>query len=151
MESSEQKLQQVEQALARLASDLLPALPQGGWIRTVREALGMNARQLAARVGVRVSTLLGAEKNEVAGTITMNQLKRIAAAMDCELRYVLIPREPLRSQVERRAEQLANEGVASVAHSMAAQAQDAGEDFWEAQIAELKAELLRGRRSRLWD
>ena len=151
MESSEQKLQQVGQALARLASDLLPALPQGGWIRTVREALGMNARQLAARVGVRVSTLLGAEKNEVAGTITMNQLKRIAAAMDCELRYVLIPREPLRSQVERRAEQLANEGVASVAHSMAAQAQDAGEDFWEAQIAELKAELLRGRRSRLWD
>ena len=151
MKSSEQKLQQVEQALARLASDLLPALPQGGWIRTVREALGMNARQLAARVGVRVSTLLGAEKNEVAGTITMNQLKRIAAVMDCELRYVLIPREPLRSQVERRAEQLANEGVASVAHSMAAQAQDAGEDFWEAQIAELKAELLRGRRSRLWD
>ena len=151
METSEQKLQQVEQALARLASDLLPALPQGGWIRTVREALGMNARQLAARVGVRVSTLLGAERNEVAGTITMNQLKRIAAAMDCELRYVLIPREPLRSQVERRAEQLANEGVASVAHSMAAQAQDAGEDFWEAQIAELKAELLRGRRSRLWD
>ena len=151
MDTNDQKLEQIEQALARVEPDALPPAPPSGWIRAIREALGMNARQLASRVGVRVSTLLGAEKNEVAGTISMNQLRRVAAAMDCEVRYVLFPREPLRSQIERRAEDLANAGVASVAHAMAVQAQDAGDDFWESQIAELKAELLRGRRSRLWD
>ena len=151
MKSAEELLQQLEHTLAQVAPDALPPIPRSGWLRTMREALGMNSRQLASRVGIRVSTLLGAEKNEVAGTISMNQLKRVAAAMDCELLYFLIPREPLRSQIERRAEELANAGVASVAHSMAAQAQDAGDEFWEAQIAELKVELLRGRRSRLWD
>ena len=151
MEINDQKLEQIEQALARFEPDVVPTVPANGWIRTIREALGMNARQLASRVGIRLSTLLGAEKNEVAGTISMNQLRRVAAAMDCEVRYVLVPREPLRSQVERRAGELANAGVASVAHAMAAQAAEAGDEFWESQIAELKAELLRGRRSRLWD
>ena len=151
MEPIDQKLERIEQALAQVEPDALPSVPASGWIRAIREALGMNARQLASRVGVRVSTLLGAEKNEAAGTISMNQLRRVAAAMDCEVRYVLVPREPLRSQVERRAEDLANAGVASVAHAMAAEAADAGDEFWDAQIAELKAELLRGRRSRLWD
>ena len=151
MELNDQKLRQLEDALAPVQPEALPPLPPEGWIRAVREALGMNARQLAARVGIRVSTLLGAEKNEVAGTISVNQLRRVAAAMDCELRYLLVPREPLRSQVERRAGELANAGGASVAHAMAAAAAEGGDEFWELQIAELKAELLRGRRSRLWE
>jgi len=111
----------------------------------------MNARQLAQRVGVRVSTLLGAEKNEVSGAISMTQLRRVAAALDCELHYVLVPRESLVTRVDRRAEELATAGIASVAHSMSDDAQNRGEDFWEAAVADLKAQLLRGRRSSLWD
>lgn len=144
-------LHQVGQALASIERDALPPAPPSGWIRAIREALGMTARQLAARVGVSLSTLLGAEKNEVAGTISLNQLRRVAAALDCELRYVLVPREPLRARLDRRAEEIARARVTGVAHSMALEAQDAGAQSRTLQIAELKEELLRGRRSRLWD
>ena len=75
----------------------------------------------------------------------------MAAALDCELRYVLIPREPMQARIERRAEEIARAQVAGVAHSMTLEAQDAGAQFRTKQIAELQAELLRGRRSRLWD
>jgi predicted DNA-binding mobile mystery protein A len=151
METDDLILRQIDHALASIKRDSLPPAPPSGWIRAIREALGMTARQLAARVGVRLSTLLGAEKNEVAGTISLNQLRRVAAALDCELRYVLIPRAPLQARVERRAGEIALARVAGVAHSMALEAQDAGVQFRAEQIAKLKAELLRGRRSRLWD
>jgi predicted DNA-binding mobile mystery protein A len=151
MEANDLILHQVDHALASITRDSLPPAPPSGWIRAIREALGMTARQLAARVGVGLSTLLGAERNEVAGTISLNQLRRVAAALDCELRYVLVPRDRLQQRVERRAEEIARARVTGVAHSMALEAQDAGVPFRAEQIAELKAALLRGRRSRLWD
>jgi len=147
----ESALPRIDRVLRGIDPDALPPVPSGGWIRAVRQALGMNARQLAQRVGVRVSTLLGAEKNEVSGAISMTQLRRVAAALDCELHYVLVPRESLVTRVDRRAEELATAGIASVAHSMSDDAQNRGEDFWEAAVADLKAQLLRGRRSSLWD
>jgi len=151
MNTDDLLLHQVDHALASVRPESLPTVPPSGWIRAIRTALGMTARQLAARVGVRLSTLLGAEKNEIAGTISLNQLRRVAAALDCELRYVLIPREPMQARIERRAEEIARAQVAGVAHSMTLEAQDAGAQFRTKQIAELQAELLRGRRSRLWD
>ena len=151
MEANDLILHQVDHALASIERDSLPPAPPSGWIRAIREALGMTARQLAARVGVGLSTLLGAERNEVAGTISLNQLRRVAAALDCELRYVLVPRDRLQQRVERRAEEIARARVTGVAHSMALEAQDAGVQFRTLQIAELKEALLRGRRSRLWD
>ena len=151
MNTDDLLLRQVGNALATIRPESLPTVPPSGWIRAIRTALGMTARQLAARVGVSLSTLLGAEKNEIAGTISLNQLRRVAAALDCELRYVLIPREPMQARIERRAEEIARAQVAGVAHSMALEAQDTGAQFRAKQIAELQAELLRGRRSRLWD
>ena len=70
----------------------------------------MSARQLAERVGVQVSTLLGAEHNEASGSISLRQLRRVADALDCDVRYVLVPRSPLCERVERRAEAFARRG-----------------------------------------
>jgi predicted DNA-binding mobile mystery protein A len=152
MRTNDLLLRQVDEALATVRSSAsLPLVPPSGWIRTIREALGMTTRQLAKRVGIGLSTLIATEKNEAAGTISLNQLRRVAAALDCELRYVLVPRESLRARIERRAEEAARARVAGVAHSMTLEAQDAGKEFADAQVETLKAELLRDRRSRLWD
>ena len=81
----------------------------------------------------------------------MNQLRQLADSLGCDLLYVLLPRTPLAEQVDARAESKARERVASLAHSMALEAQRPEGDFLERQVAEMKGELLRGRRSRLWD
>lgn len=125
--------------------------PQGGWLRAIREALGMTTRQAAKRARVSQSTWVAAEHREAAGTISLGQLRRFGAALDCGLFYALIPAIPLRQRVDAQAEALARAEVASVAHSMALEEQRTDDAFIAAQIEERKREILRGRRSRLWD
>jgi predicted DNA-binding mobile mystery protein A len=69
--------------------------PPEGWVRHLRDALGMNTRQLAARLGTSRQAVLGLEARERRGAITLDTLARAAEALECELRYVLIPRGSL--------------------------------------------------------
>jgi len=55
------------------------------------------------------------------------------------------------ARVEAQAERKARERIGSIAHTMALEAQRAGSAFEQRQIDAMKSELLRGRRSRLWD
>lgn len=111
----------------------------------------MTTRQLAARVGVAQPTLVKAENAEVDGGISLAQLRRIAAALDCELRYVLVPRTPLKMRVAAQAEAVARKRVAAVAHTMALESQGTDAKFERAQVKEVARELATGRRARLWD
>jgi predicted DNA-binding mobile mystery protein A len=145
------KLRQLDATLGRLAASTMPAPPRSGWLKAIREALGITTRQLAGRVGLSHSTIVESEQGEAAETISLAQLRRLADALGCDLRYVLIPRTPLYEQVDAQAERKARERVAAVAHTMALEAQHTGSEFEQQQIAAVKDELLRGRRSRLWD
>lgn len=74
----------------------LPAkirIPACGWVRTIRQALGMSLKQLAKKIEVDESTLSRLEKNESEGKVTLNSLKKMADGMDCDVVYTLIPRE----------------------------------------------------------
>jgi len=125
--------------------------PGRGWLRAIREALGLTTRQAARRVGITQAALLQAEANEAADAISLRQLRRIAEALDCELVYAIVPRRSLIETVEERAGQLARERVSRVAHTMALEDQGAASDVTEAQVAAIKRELLEGRWSRLWE
>jgi transcriptional regulator with XRE-family HTH domain len=54
-------------------------------------------------MGVSRATVARLEQNERKRTITLSSLDRAAAALDCELIYVLVPRMPLVRMVERQA------------------------------------------------
>ena len=49
---SELKLKQTEELLRPFRRVAHAQVPRGGWVRAVREALGMSAAQLAARLNV---------------------------------------------------------------------------------------------------
>ena len=129
----------------------LPYLrPSAGWLRAIREALGMTVRQFAKAARVAVSTAQAAERAEAKGDITLSTLARYAEALECELRYVLVPRKPLQQMLEQRAEAIARTEVAAVHHSMALEEQATSQEQMERQVAELRRKLLEGPRSRLW-
>ena len=92
-----------------------------------------------------------AERREAADVITLMQLRRFAAALECELVYVLVPKRPLREIVERRAEMLARNEVATVSHSMALEAQGTDAALMPERVEQVKRDLLAQRWSRLWD
>ena len=141
---------------AQLDRQLAPAviftIPRNGWIRELREALGMSARQLAQRVGVGQPTIARLEKSEAAGTIEIKTLRRIAEGMNCRLVYAFIPvdgslEETLKAQATQTAEIL----LARVEHSMALEAQGATPQDRKAQVQELADELVRTMNRQIWE
>ena len=73
--------------------------PRGGWVRAVRDALGMNTRQLAQRLGVTHNAVVDLERSEVAGVAKLEALRRADEALDCDLVYALVPRTTLEDTV----------------------------------------------------
>ncbi len=63
----------------------------GGLLRAVREALGVRLNEVSEKTGVRRSTVSDIERREVAQTITMRSLARMADAMGCKVVYGVVP------------------------------------------------------------
>jgi predicted DNA-binding mobile mystery protein A len=101
-------------------------------------------------LGVVTSTVTRLETSEADDTISLATLRRAAEALDCELRYVLVPRQSLADTLATRANQLARERMAGVAHSMALEAQATSSETVADQTRALADSLLQGPRRELW-
>jgi predicted DNA-binding mobile mystery protein A len=136
--------------MGRRPDRCMPPRPSGGWVAAIRTALGMTMRQLAARMGIRQPSLLALEKAEVAGTVSLNTLRRAAEALDCELVYMLVPRRPLEETVRNRARSLAAAHVAATSHSMQLERQGIGPRQLAAEVERLTDTFMQ-QGSRLWE
>lgn len=137
---------QARRALDRrfnLLRDLVPhtAVPRGGWVQAVREALGMSAADLAQRMHVAETAVFSLERNERAGRARLDTLRRAAEAMDCELVYAIVPRRPLEQIVDDRARAVAADLLGHVPHSMLLEDQQVPAAATLEQFAEYAARL----------
>jgi predicted DNA-binding mobile mystery protein A len=94
------------------------APPVRGWIKALREALGMSTAQLAKRLGIKQPSLVALEQSEAKGTIQLATLRRVAEALDCTLVYALVPNSPLETTIRDRARAFARRRRGPVEHSM---------------------------------
>jgi predicted DNA-binding mobile mystery protein A len=125
--------------------------PPRGWIKAIREALGMTTAQLAKRLNVSQPRVLGIEKAEASGSIKLESLERAARALDCRLVYALVPRKPLESLVEDRARELAKKRLRATSHSMALENQRVDEADELEHLERLVQKLLNQPGSALWE
>lgn len=102
------------------------ARPPRGWVRAVREALGMSAAAVSARLGTTAGAVTRLEQSEAADRIRLDTLRRAADALECDLVYLLVPRRPLRTVVRDRARELARWQVAAVEQTMRLEDQATG-------------------------
>jgi predicted DNA-binding mobile mystery protein A len=102
------------------------AVPKGGWIRAIREALGMTAADLGARMGLAETSVLSQESSERQHRIRLSSLEKAANALDCDVVYALVPRGPLERVVQERARQVAASRLDAVGHSMLLEDQQVG-------------------------
>jgi predicted DNA-binding mobile mystery protein A len=143
--------QQISSRLEDLRNTKLLAMaPSKGWIKSIRTALEMPLYEMARRLGVNSTTVLAAERNEVANTITLTQLKRMADVLDCDLVYALIPRKSLSEIVDEEAMKVATQEMSTVAHSMALEDQKPSNEFIVKKIKERKEELIAGSWKKIW-
>jgi predicted DNA-binding mobile mystery protein A len=109
---------QLDQRLQSFAALKGTPPPMRGWVRAIRDALGMTGEQLARRLGVKKQRIAALEKGEMASTVTINSMKKAAEAMDCVFTYALVPRDSLQANVERQARKYAEKIHANIQHSM---------------------------------
>jgi len=124
--------------------------PSAGWVRAIRQALGMTTAQLARRLGVSQPRIPVLEKAEVNKSITVESLERAATAPDCELVYVFVPRTTFQDQVKRRAMGVAQGRLKSIQHTMALEDQSVSARENENQLARLARTLAEKSGSELW-
>jgi predicted DNA-binding mobile mystery protein A len=127
------------------------ARPPKGWLRAIRDALGMTTRQMAMRAGVSQPSVTAWEQAEVNDAMTLRKLREAAEALDCELVYALVPRASLEQMVQDRASFLADQHLARTRHSMRLEAQDLEQDAFKHEKARVTDDLLRSKPSRLWE
>ena len=142
---------QLDKRLNSLRNSEMVARPSRGWVRAIREALGMTTAQLGKRIGVSQPRAVAVEKAEAEGSITLDSLERAARALDCRLVYALVPRDPLEEMVHARAQRLALKRLESTRHSMSLEAQEVEETDEQEQLKRMIAHILDKSGSQLWE
>jgi predicted DNA-binding mobile mystery protein A len=124
------------------------ATPARGWIKAIREALGMSTAQLAQRLRIKQPSLVQLEQSEAKGAIQLRTLRRVAEALDCTVVYALVPNKPLETMVRDRARAFARKRREYVEHSMLLENQKVASKNLKAQLDE----IIREKNPRVfWD
>lgn len=144
------QLHQIDAQLAVWKSVRVPVRPQVGWVRAIREALGMSAAAFARRLGMSHAGVRKLELSEADDAITLASLRKLAEALDCEFHYELVPRTSLAQQLRDQAAHVAGERLSQVSHSMALENQAVQESFHQRQLEQEIKTLLEGSRRDLW-
>lgn len=125
--------------------------PPKGWLRAIRDALGMTSAQLAHRLGIAQPSVVELEQSEARDTITLKTLERTAEALGCRLVYALVPLQPLSEIVQSRASEVADRKLASVAQTMRLEDQTVHDTLNQRELKRQLVEELLRRPARLWD
>ncbi|MBC7463694.1 MAG: mobile mystery protein A [Actinobacteria bacterium] len=94
------------------------AVPPQGWIKSIREALGMSAADLGNRMGIARQSVLTLEESESQGRAGMDSLNRAAEALDCTFIYGFIPNSSLESILRNQVVKIVDQSMGTVSHSM---------------------------------
>jgi len=141
----------LERRLAPLrgANDLVR--PPRGWIKAIRESLGMTTAQLAQRIGVSQPRIPQMEKREADDSLTLRSLRQAAEGLNCTLVYALVPNAPLDDLLRDRAIGIADGRLARTHHTMALENQALASSDLKAERERLIHDLVFGDPRRLWD
>ncbi len=143
--------EQLDASLLRFNPLLEITVPSKGWIRAIRDALGMTARQLSERLGVTQQSVARIEKEEMAGSVTIKTMRRIADSLDCIFVYGFVPRTSLEDTIGHQAKEVASRHLLKASQTMSLENQALSREENEKAISDMVNELIRTVPSNLWN
>lgn len=144
---AQQYRDKVNQAITRFGG---LSMPPEGWLRTVRNALGMSGTQLADRLGVTKARISKAEQDELTGSVTLKSMKNMAEAMNCRFVYAIVPEIKIEGLIKKRAVEKAKGQVAHASTHMALEAQSLSDEKLAFEVDRIAAEIVEKMPSDLW-
>lgn len=144
-------LKALNQKVASLPSLDQLSRPHKGWLKAVREALGMTSKQFAKRLGVSAPRITALEKAELDDSVTLGSLRRGAEALDCALVYAFVPKDSFDEIIHARARKVASNLINKVDNTMSLEAQSLSKHKNNNEISKLAEDLYRNNNKIIWD
>lgn len=127
-------------------------MPLGGWIYSIRQALGMSLRQLGKKMNITAQSVKEIENREKSGSVSLNVLREFGSSLDMKLVYVFIPKTgSLEQMIENKARELAREIVLRTSASMTLEDQQNSETRLRKALNEKANEIKQEMPRYLWD
>lgn len=109
---------QLNNTLEKFKPILGISVPPKGWIRAIRNALGMSARQLANRMGVSQQRTAMIEKDEISGSLTLKTMMKVAESLNCAFVYGFVPNTSLDQTIRDQARKMAEKRLSRASQTM---------------------------------
>lgn len=100
-------LEQIDRRLKKIQAVSSSMKIRPGWLAFMRTALCMPLHILASRAKLTPPTVKKMEDREASGRITLASVNKLAAAMDCEFVYAIIPKTDVKHFLEIKSKEKA--------------------------------------------
>ena len=128
------------------------APPPTGWIKAIRNAIGMSMLQLGKRLSITKQSVQDIERREKDGSNSKKALREAARALDMQLIYGFVPNDgSLEALIDRKAKELATQIVQRTSNSMKLEDQENSKQRIEKAIEERATIIKNEMPKTLWD
>ncbi len=128
-----------------------PQIPSGGWIKTLREALGMTTIQLAQRIKVDPSRISRMEQAEIDQNLKLSTMEKLAEGLGMKFVYGFVPKDNLENAVRSQARKLALKRMERLDHTMRLELQNLSKEEKEKAIDDMVDRILIDGDRELWE
>lgn len=125
--------------------------PPSGWIRIIREALGMSTKQLAKRANLDQSRISRIEIAEQSGELKLSTLNKVAEALNMQLVYAFVPKSDLENMVRDQARKRAIQKLKKLNHTMRLEQQELSDIEKEKALNNMIEKILMEEQKKIWD
>lgn len=143
--------EQLQTALDNFKSLADEPIPSKGWIRAIRDALGMSGRQLSQCIHVTKQRVSEIEKQELEGSATLKTMRKVAEGLDCVFVYGFVPRTTLENTIRKQAQKVAEKRHARVSQTMKLEDQGLSHEENRNVLNNMIEDLVQDQPSNLWD
>lgn len=143
--------EQLDKKLSKLRPILNMPVPKSGWVKTIREALGMSTYELAKRTDLDQSRISRIESSEAKQEIKLSTLKKMADGLGVKFVYGFVPEDDLEEIVRQQAMKIAKKRLSRVDHSMKLELQGVSEEEQEKALKDLIDQILIEEPKNFWD
>ena len=118
-----------------------------GWIKYTRSILGLTLKELGKLTGLSTPSVADAERRETLGKITLENLSKLANAMECELVYAFVPKDDIPNLLKKKAMEKARKSILKADIHMTLEDQKVQEEI-ESRVERLAEKLI--EKGKVW-
>lgn len=143
--------EQLDQKLNSIKEAVSSSMPSQGWIKSIREALGISTAQLGKKVGIDQSRISRIENAEMTGEVKLSTLMKIAKSMDMQLVYAFVPKNSLEDMVHQQARQIALKRMKRLNTTMRLEEQELSSEQKQKALEDMVNKIMIDEPKDFWD